>query len=120
MIATIEKSTRIFAPLASAACLLLFGACTTPASPPTQVAAEVNEKAGDICQRTMSFDVSGFYFSKCVDYLNAHSQPQKVAVNMSAPAEHRACGEIGLAEGSPEFMSCVQQMYQLDLGAQHL
>lgn len=121
MIATLERKISLLAGLTvSVSALVLLGACAAPAALPAQAAAISNEKVGDICERTMSFDVSGFYFSKCVDYLGAHAQPQKVAVNMSAPAEHRACGEIGLADSSPEFKSCVQEMYQLDLGAQHL
>jgi len=121
MVAVMHENMKGIAVRAVAAgALFLLGACAAPETPPKQVAAVADVKIGDICQQTMSFDVSSFYFPKCIDYLRSHVQPQKVAVNMSSPAEHRACGEVGLADGSPEFKSCVQEMYQLDMGAQHL
>jgi hypothetical protein len=98
----------------------LLGACASPAATPSQQAALSNQKIGDICEETMSFDVSGFYFPKCVDYLRSHARSQTVAVNMAEPAEHRACLEAGLPDGSPEYQRCVQEMVQLDLGATHL
>lgn len=121
MIAIIRKNIGVRTGcIVPAAALVFLGACATPKVPPTQLGAVSNQKIGDICEETMSLDVSGFYFSKCVDYLNSHAQLQKVAVNLTGPAEHRACSAIGLAVGSPQFESCVQEMYQLDLGAAHL
>jgi hypothetical protein len=102
-----------------AALVSLLTACESPSVPAPQVALST-QKIGDICEETMSFDVSGAYFPKCMDYLRNHATSQRVAVNMAEPAEHRACQEIGLASGSPDYQSCVQEMVQLDLGAAHL
>jgi hypothetical protein len=111
---------RALAATGAALALALLGACASPAATPQQATVS-NQKIGDICEETMSFDVSGFYYPKCVDYLSSHAQPRWIAgVTTSKEAEYRACSEVGLEEGSPEYQSCVQEMYQLDLGATHL
>ncbi len=107
------------AALGAAFLLTLLGACESPSAVAPQAALSA-QKIGDICEETMSLDVSGAYFPKCMDYLRSHATAQRVAVNMTAPAEHRACQEIGLANGSADYQSCVQEMVQLDLGAAHL
>lgn len=101
--------------------MALLGACQSPSAPLAQTARST-QRIGDVCQETMSFDVSGFYFPKCVEYLSRHAQPEQqvAAAVVSEAAEHRACHQIGLADGSPEYQSCVQEMVQLDLGAGHL
>jgi hypothetical protein len=80
------------------------------------------EAAGDICERTMSFDVSGPYFAACRDYLTRHSVAAipTAGVSPSEPAQHRACLKIGLSQGTPEYDRCVQQMSQLDISSVHL
>jgi hypothetical protein len=107
--------------LAICACLAtpLAGGC---ASPQTGANAAISEtKLGDICANSMSFDVAGPYYANCKAYLRQHGRAE-VALNTSAsePAEHKACRQVGLAEGSPEYQNCVQEMYQLDLGSAHL
>jgi hypothetical protein len=97
----------------------LLAGCESPSALAPQSALSP-QKIGDVCEETMSLDVSGAYFPKCVDYLRSHATTQRVVVNMTEPAEHRACQEIGLANGSPDYQSCVQEMVQLDLGAAHL
>ena len=100
--------------------LTLLAGCESQPAPDPQTAMS-NMKIGNICARTMSFDVTGPYFYKCEDYLRSHAQPQAVAVaTTSKQAEHRACSAVGLEEGSESYRRCVQDMYQLDLGAAHL
>ncbi len=99
---------------------MLLAACESQPTPARQTAVS-DMKIGDICAETMTFDVTGPYFAKCQDYLRVHAQPQRVALaTTSKQAEHRACSAIGLEEGSDEYLNCVQEMYQLDLGSQHL
>ena len=112
-------SAPAVAALGAAFLSILLAGCESPSAPAPQAALST-QKIGDICEETMSFDVAGFYFPKCVDYLRRHATSQQVAVNMAGPAEHRACQAIGLASGSPDYQSCVQEMVQLDLGAAHL
>ena len=99
----------------------LLGACATAetAAPPAAIStAEV----GNICANEMAFDVTGPYYANCRNYLLRHARAQLVlaAAAVSEPAEHKACLRIGLAKGSPDYGACVQEMYQLDLGSQHL
>jgi hypothetical protein len=124
----IRASTRIlktclpkFRTLSAAvAGMILAGACSAPPAP--SVEAKVpDQKIDGICAEQMSFDVAGMYYPKCVDYLRAHSVASvDVASTTSQPAEHKACLEIGLTRDSPEYQSCVQELYQLDLGSAHL
>jgi hypothetical protein len=94
--------------------------CANPSGAP-DIALASNQHVGDICSGTMGFDVSGAYYASCRDYLRRHSQGQGVVAGLkSEPAEHKACEEIGLAEDTPDYKNCVQEMYQLDLGSQHL
>jgi len=117
-LAYVSRDTAFIAVAALA--LMLLSACQSQPTPSPETAA-LDARIGDICAGTMTFDVTGPYFAKCQDYLRSHAQSQRVAINTtSKQAEHRACGQIGLAEGSPEYQSCVQEMYQLVLGAAHL
>jgi hypothetical protein len=112
-------SARTAATLSAAFLSVLLAACESSSAPAPQAALSP-QKIGDICEETMGLDVSGAYFPKCIDYLRSHATTQRVAVNMAEAAEHRACQEIGLANGSPDYQNCVQEMVQLDLGAAHL
>ena len=100
--------------------IALLSSCTTTTSPSAQAAIS-DERLGDICDGQLSFDVTGPYFASCRNYLRDHSVAS-VAVphTPSVPAEHRACQEIGLAENSTAYKSCVQNLYQLDVSAAHL
>ena len=105
---------------AAAAGMILAGACAPPPAPSVQVNVS-DQKIQGICAEQMSFDVSGIYYAKCRDYLRMHSVASvEVASTTSQPAEHKACLEIGLTKDSPEYHSCVQELYQLDLGSAHL
>jgi hypothetical protein len=102
----------------------LLCACARPAveTPHSLIS---DEKISDICADMLSFDVAGLYYHSCKDYLRAHSHgPITMAVTDksldSEPAEHKACHEIGLADGTEDYKSCVQEIYQLDLGSQHI
>jgi hypothetical protein len=100
--------------------IALLSSCTTATSPSVQAAIS-DERLGDICDKQLSFDVTGPYFARCRDYLRNHSLASVTVPNTtSAPAEHRACQEIGLAENTPAYRSCVQELYQLDVSAAHL
>jgi hypothetical protein len=80
-----------------------------------------DERLGDICANQLSFDVTGPYFVNCRNYLRSHSiASTAVPKTTSIPPEHRACQEIGLAEGSPANRSCVQELSLLDISAAHL
>jgi hypothetical protein len=98
----------------------LLCACESPraAASPSGIS---DQKIGDICARTLSFDVTGPYYASCRNYLRRHGQEQLVAVgDPTEPAEHRACQEIGLTKDTAEYKSCVQELYQLDISAAHL
>jgi len=80
-----------------------------------------DQKIGDICARTLSYDVTGPYYASCRNYLRSHSRTEFTPVNdPSEPAGHRACQEIGLAKGTAEYKSCVQELSLLDISAAHL
>jgi hypothetical protein len=79
-----------------------------------------DQKIGDICADELSYDVTGPYYASCRNYLRRHAHAQPVAVHLQEPAEHRACEQIGLAKDTPDYRSCVQGLYQLDISAAHL
>jgi hypothetical protein len=98
----------------------LLVACESPraAADPTGIS---DQKIGDICADTLSFDVTGPYYASCRNYLRGHSQAKLPPVNdPTEPAEHRACQEIGLAKDTAEYKSCVQELGLLDVSAAHL
>jgi hypothetical protein len=102
--------------------LALLAACD---SPRVAVAAETTsaipvEKIDSICDIELSYDVTGPYYQSCRNYLRRHFQAQPVAVHPDEPAEHRACEQIGLAKDTPDYKSCVQELYQLDVSNAHL
>jgi len=69
----------------------------------------------------MGFDVSGQYYFKCREYLMVHARPNAAPIFVkSESAEHQACHQVGLKDGTPEYDSCVETMYQYDAGARHL
>jgi hypothetical protein len=71
-------------------------------------------KIGDICSREMAFGVTSFNFTGCLNVLRSHTaSPAKEAAAKPEPPDRRACREIGLQEGLPEYETCVQQLYQL-------
>jgi hypothetical protein len=98
----------------------LLGACESPraAANPTGIS---EQKIGDICANTLSYDVTGPYYASCRNYLRRHSRAELIPVNdPSEPAGHRACQEIGLAKDTAEYKSCIQELSQLDISAAHL
>ncbi len=101
------------------ACAALASACAG-AEPQTDPAIS-DSKASSICQEVMGFDVSGQYYFKCRDYLKTHARPDIAPTAVkSESAEHKACHQIGLKDGTPEYGSCVETMYQYDIGSIHL
>jgi hypothetical protein len=78
------------------------------------------QKIDSICDRELSYDVTGPYYHSCRNYLRRHVQAQPAAVNAGEPAEHRACEQIGLPQGTLDWRRCVQELYQLDVSAAHL
>ena len=78
------------------------------------------QKIDGICANELSYDVTGPYFQSCRNYLRRHLQAQPVAIHLDEPAEHRACEQIGLAKGTDDYRRCVQELYQLDVSADHL
>jgi hypothetical protein len=99
---------------------MLLSACesTRAAANPTGIS---DQKIGNICAETLSYDVTGPYYANCRNYLRKHSQAEFVPVNdPSEPAEHRACREIGLAKDTAEYKGCVQELSLLDISAAHL
>jgi hypothetical protein len=78
------------------------------------------QKIDSICARELSFDVTGPYYQSCRNYLRRHVQAQPVAEHLDATPEHRACEQIGLAAGTYDHAKCVQELYQLDVSADHL
>jgi hypothetical protein len=102
--------------------LVLLAACN---SPRVAVAAEDPsaipvQKIDSICNIELSYDVTGPYYQSCRNYLRRHFQAQPVVVHLDEPAEHRACEQIGLAKDTPDYKSCVQELYQLDVSNAHL
>ena len=98
----------------------VLGACESPqaAANPSGIS---DQKIGDICARTLSYDVTGPYYASCRNYLRTHGHEQLAAVSdPTEPAEHRACQEIGLTKDTAEYKSCVQELNQLDVSAAHL
>lgn len=94
-------------------------------NPPAALASEEhpavsNERIDDICAGELSYDVTGPYFYSCRNYLRGHVRARAVAAHADEPAEHRACEQIGLARDTPEWRRCVQELYQLDISADHL
>jgi hypothetical protein len=102
--------------------LALLAACEGPrgAQAAEDPPAISDQMIGDICADELSYDVTGPYYASCRNYLRRHAQAQPVAVHLREPAEHRACEQIGLAKDTPDYRSCVQELYQLDLSADHL
>lgn len=78
------------------------------------------QKIDGICAKELSFDVSGPYYQDCRDYLRRHVQVQPVVIDPDGPAEHRACEEIGLGKETLEWRKCLQELYGLDVIADHL
>jgi hypothetical protein len=98
----------------------LLGSCAAAPTPPAQAAVS-DERIADICDTQLRFDVTGPYFASCRNYLQSHSLASvTIPRTASQPAEHRACQEIGLAENSAAYKSCVQELNQLDVSAAHL
>jgi hypothetical protein len=98
----------------------LLGACESPGAA-ANPAGISDQKIGDICADTLSFDVTGPYYASCTSYLRRHSQAELTPVNDPAePAEHRACQEIGLAKDTAGYKNCVQELGLLDISAAHL
>jgi hypothetical protein len=108
-----------FATLAS---LVLLAACEGPqvAQAAADPAAISDQKISDICDKELSFDVTGPYYASCRNYLRRHIQAQTAMTSTDEPAEHRACEQIGLVKDTPDYRSCVQELYQLDVSAAHL
>jgi len=102
--------------------LALLAACNSPrlAQAAEDPAAISDQRVGDICAGELSYDVTGPYFQSCSNYLRRHAQAQPVVVHLNEPAEHRACEQIGLAQDTPDYRRCVQELYQLDVSADHL
>jgi hypothetical protein len=102
--------------------LALLAACQAPriAQAADEPPALSDQKIGDICATELSYDVTGPYYASCRNYLRRHERSQPVAVHLDGPAEHRACEQIGLAKDTPDYRSCVQELYQLDVSADHL
>jgi len=78
------------------------------------------QRIDGICAKELSYDVTGPYYQSCRNYLRRHVQAQPVAVHLDGPAEHRACEQIGLPKGTDDWRRCVQELYQLDVSADHL
>ena len=78
------------------------------------------QKIDGICAKELSYDVTGPYFQSCRNYLRRHVQAQPAAIHRGEPAEHRACEQIGLPAGTDDYRRCVQELYQLDVSADHL
>lgn len=105
---------------AGVAVAALLGACALPQTATAQSAIS-EEQAGNICAGDMTFDVTGPYYANCKSYLLRHARADvALAGEKSQPAEHRACMRAGLAQGTDAYGRCVQEMYQLDLGSQHI
>jgi len=102
--------------------LALLAACEGPrvAQAAEDHPAISSEKIGSICSDELSFDVTGPYYASCRNYLARHAQALSAIASTAEPAEHRACEQIGLAKDSPDYRSCVQELYQLDVSAAHL
>jgi len=102
--------------------LALLAACEGPhvAQAAEDQPAISSQKIGDICSKELSYDVTGPYYASCRNYLSRHAQPQPAVASTADPAEHRACEQIGLAKDTPDYRSCVQELYQLDISAAHL
>jgi hypothetical protein len=102
--------------------LALLAACESPRV--AQAAEDADmvpvQKIDGICTKELSYDVTGPYFQSCRNYLRRHVQAQPVAVHLDEPAEHRACEQIGLPKGTDDWRRCVQELYQLDISADHL
>jgi len=107
--------------------LALLAACESPrvAQAAENGAAEHTgavpvQKIDSICAKELSYDVTGPYFQSCRNYLRRHVQAQPAAIHLDEPAEHRACEQIGLPSGTDDHRRCVQELYQLDISADHL
>lgn len=102
--------------------LALLAACdsTREAQAAEDAAAIPTQKIDSICDKELSFDVTGPYYYSCRNYLRRHVQAQAAVVQPGAPAEHRACEQIGLPKDTREWHLCVQELYQLGVSAAHL
>jgi len=102
--------------------LALLAACESPRM--AQAAQDTDtvpvQKIDGICAKELSYDVTGPYFQSCRNYLRRHVQAQPAAIHLDEPAEHRACEQIGLPSGTDDHRRCVQELYQLDVSADHL
>ncbi len=109
--------------LAGAALVLAAIPCGCTGGPTTATADSATvQLAGDICDRTMTLDVSGPYYQSCRNYIArvALAPTGSVPPSRNEPAEHQACMRAGLAEGTPAYGKCVQAMEQLDISSIHL
>ena len=102
--------------------LVLLAACGSPrvALAAEEASALPIQKIDGICAKELSYDVTGPYYQSCRNYLRRHVQAQPIVVHLDAPAEHRACEEIGLAQDTMDYKKCVQELYQLDVSSDHL
>jgi hypothetical protein len=102
----------------------LLCSCATELAALNPFAAGKEPTVDHICADTMALDVAGPYYPSCKDYLSRHVRAPAPNAGItpdrgSESSEHKACLQIGLARDTPEYKSCVQEMYQLDLGARH-
>jgi hypothetical protein len=102
--------------------LVLLAACEGPqvAQAAEDQPAISSQRAGDICAKELSYDVTGPYYASCRNYLIRHAEAQPAVSSTAEPAEHRACEQIGLAKDTLDYRKCVQELYQLDVSAAHL
>lgn len=102
--------------------LVLLAACESPrVAGAEEIASAIPvEKIDSICATELGHDVTGPYYQSCRNYLRRHFQPQPVAIHLDEPAEHRACEQIGLAKGTPDYGRCVQELNLLEVSADHL
>jgi hypothetical protein len=102
--------------------LALLAACDSPrvAQAAEDPAAIPVQKIDSICATELSYDVTGPYYQSCRNYLRRHFRAQPVAIHLDEPADHRACEQIGLPNGTDDWRRCVQELYQLDISADHL
>jgi hypothetical protein len=102
--------------------LVLLAACESPrvAQAAEDSSALPIQKIDSICDKELSYDVTGPYYQSCRNYLRRHFQAQPVVVDLDEPAEHRACEQIGLARDTSDYRRCIQELYQLDVSNAHL